>query len=225
LKKYNKILGMSALIFNILYLFWLYSHIEHQSGWILFFVDTGFTFLILLYLFNHSSQFNIKSSKNPPSGSLDVFLPVVNEPLALFERTLMAATQIYYTNKTIYVLDDGRRDEVEELAKKYSVKYLCRGNNIHFKAGNLNFGMENSVSDFILILDADHIVQPEIAEDLLGHFFKTRNLRLSQHVNNLQCLHMILTINICFMIKCSQAKTVITLHSPAVRVFFIGDQH
>jgi cellulose synthase/poly-beta-1,6-N-acetylglucosamine synthase-like glycosyltransferase len=124
MKNFDKILGMSALLFNMIYLSWLSSHIEHQSGWLLFFVDAGFAFLILLYLFNHSSQLNITSSKHPPSGSLCVLLPVVNEPLEIYEKTVDAAVQIRYQDKTIYLLDDGKRNDVKKLVQKYGVKYL-----------------------------------------------------------------------------------------------------
>jgi cellulose synthase/poly-beta-1,6-N-acetylglucosamine synthase-like glycosyltransferase len=58
--------------------------------------------------------------------------------------------QIKYQDKTIYLLDDGKRNDVKEPAQKYGVKYLSMGINIHYKAGNLNYGIAHSDGDFIL---------------------------------------------------------------------------
>jgi cellulose synthase (UDP-forming) len=169
-KKLDQITGFHALALNIVYLIWLYTNIDHALGWALFIIDCGFTLMILVYLFNHRQQKIIDVSKNPAFGSLDLFLPVVNEPLELFEKTVQAAIAIDYSDKKLCILDDGNRHEIKELAEKYDAHYLCRGNNLHYKAGNLNHGLANSFGEYILVIDADHIVQPEIARELLGHF-------------------------------------------------------
>ena len=170
MKKIDQILGFSALGLNLIYLLWLYYNIDHALGWGLFYIDCGFTFLIVLYLFNHRKQKSTIIPEYPPTGSLDIFLPVVNEPLELFERTVQAASTIDYENKTIYILDDGNRSEIKELAQEYNLHYICRKSNCDYKAGNLNYGLANSQGEFILIIDADHIVKPNIARELLGYF-------------------------------------------------------
>ena len=55
----------------------------------------------------------------------------------------------------------------------FGAVYLSRpGKNIpneNAKAGNLNFGLAHSHGDCVLILDADHVAQPNIVEVLTGY--------------------------------------------------------
>jgi cellulose synthase (UDP-forming) len=81
-------------------------------------------------------------------------------------------------SKSIYILDDGDRDEIKALADKYNVQYLRRDENTNYKAGNLNNALKNSFGEFILVLDADQIVNPNIAKDLLGHFIHDPKLAI-----------------------------------------------
>lgn len=119
---------------------------------------------------NHWSQSSVKKSNIAGIGSLDIFLPIVDEDVELFEKTVLAALRIDYKNKLVYILDDGKRPEIRALCERYNVRYLNRSSTLNYKAGNLNFGLEHSQGDYILVLDADQIVEPLIASDLLGHF-------------------------------------------------------
>ncbi len=160
----------SALLYNI----WLIFNIQYTSGWLLVVCELGFLSLILLKVFNHWTERHIPKRPAEPEGTLDVFLPIVNEPISLFENTLRAVININYKEKTVYILDDGGRSELEALARKYNVVYLSRENKPeNYKAGNLNYGLEYSKGDFILVLDSDQlVVEADIAKDLLGYFKK-----------------------------------------------------
>ena len=68
--------------------------------------------------------------------SVDLFVPTYNEEPSLLRATLEACVRMDYPHKT-YVLDDGRRPEVEALARELGVNYIARLDNRHFKAGNL----------------------------------------------------------------------------------------
>lgn len=74
--------------------------------------------------------------------SVDVFVPTFNEDTALLRATLEACVRMDYPHKT-YVLDDGRRPEVETLARELGVLYISRPDNRHFKAGNLNYAFDS----------------------------------------------------------------------------------
>jgi len=162
-----KILGFVAFLANIAYLTWLGFNI---IGLVFFIAEFFMVSLFCLFLFNHWSQTHRPHELKRPRGKVDIFLPVVNEDLKMFEATVKAASQIDYRYKKIYILDDGGRDEVKALAKKYKVTYFHRGSKVDYKAGNLNYAVVRSQGDYILVLDADQRVDRDIIKHLLGHF-------------------------------------------------------
>ena len=176
MSKAQRLLCLSVLVLNNTYLLWLLFNIRGVLGLILLITEVIFTFSFNMFVFNHWSQKNTGRSFRKATGSLDVFLPVVNEPLEIFETTLKAAAAIYYQDIKVYVLDDGNREEIRRLANAYGAVYLARPTHEHSKAGNLNYGLRHSKGDFILCLDADQVVSPNIAIELLGHFQTTPKL-------------------------------------------------
>jgi cellulose synthase/poly-beta-1,6-N-acetylglucosamine synthase-like glycosyltransferase/Tfp pilus assembly protein PilF/protein involved in temperature-dependent protein secretion len=101
--------------------------------------------------------------------TVDVFVPTFNEDPALLRATLEACARMDYPHKT-YVLDDGRRPEVEALARELGVHYISRADNRHFKAGNLNNAFERTDGEFVVVLDADHVPEPHFITRLIGYF-------------------------------------------------------
>lgn len=172
MSKYLRIASLAGAILNSLYLLWLTSNAESFLGWTIVVAEFIFVVAFNLFVINNWNQTSANRSYRKPQGALDVFLPVVNEPLEMFERTLKAATNIKYANKKIYVLDDGKRLGIKKLAKEYGAKYIARNTSEHYKAGNMNNGLRFAKGEFILALDADQIVTASIAEHLLGHFQK-----------------------------------------------------
>ncbi len=101
--------------------------------------------------------------------SVDVFIPTINEPVDLIRKTLIAAKNMDYGHVT-WLLDDGRRPEMQALAAQYGVRYLAREGNEHAKAGNLNYALAHSEGDFICIFDADHCPQRNFITNTIGYF-------------------------------------------------------
>jgi hypothetical protein len=89
------IIGLSALGLNLLYLLWLYANIDHALGSILFIIDCGFTFMIILYLFNHRRQKMVASSENPACGSLDT-LRLFFRKNSIFQNGLTFRQKLHY---------------------------------------------------------------------------------------------------------------------------------
>ncbi|REL25336.1 glycosyltransferase [Thalassotalea euphylliae] len=105
--------------------------------------------------------------------SVDIFFPSYDEAPELVKLSLLDAQKIHYPHDitiNIYLLDDGRRDAMEALAKATGVHYITRSNNIGFKAGNLRNAMEQTSGDFIVICDADTRPFPTMLEHTLGYF-------------------------------------------------------
>ena len=130
----------------------------------------------------------------PPGLSVDVLIPVYKEPAAMVRRTLEGALAIAYPHKT-WLLDDGRREELRELARELGCEYLVRPDNLHAKAGNLNHALSHTKGDFIAVFDADHIPQPNALDATLGFFSEPKvamvqtpqdyfNIDAMQYANN-----------------------------------------
>lgn len=131
--------------------------------------------------------------------TVDVFVPTYNESPMLLRDTLVCALAIRYPHRT-YVLDDGNRREVRELAAELGCEYLSRTDRSHAKAGNLNAALARTTGEFIVVLDADHVPSPEIVDDLVGFFADPKvavvqaaqdfyNLDSFQHRTNWQARH------------------------------------
>jgi len=133
--------------------------------------------------------------------TVDVFIPTYDEDPNLLQVTLLAATQIRYPHAKlrIYLLDDGgtkekcgqadpsraeaacaRRAHLQTLCAQLGVQYLSRARNEHAKAGNINFGLEHSTGDLLLLLDADHVPTVDILEHTVGGFLEDPQLFLVQ---------------------------------------------
>lgn len=104
-----------------------------------------------------------------PGLKVDVFIPTYNEEEEILEATLAGCRRLTYPHKT-YLLDDGRRESVRRLAERMGVGYIARPDNRHAKAGNLNHALQKTDGEFIVILDADMVPQPNLIERTLGYF-------------------------------------------------------
>ncbi len=101
--------------------------------------------------------------------TVDVYIPTYNEDAELLRGTISAAVALEYPHKT-YVLDDGNRPAIAELARELGAKYIKRPTNLHAKAGNLNHAMEITDGEFVVIFDADHVSRRDFITRLLGYF-------------------------------------------------------
>ena len=140
------------------------------TGRIALLADSGLFSLMVLYLINHWHQLRLGRCPEKPEGSVDIFLPVVDEPVNLFKKTVQAAMNVDYDRKSIFILDDGNRNDIKNLAFEFDVNYLYRTKNTDYKAGNLNQGLCHSDGEYVLVLDADQVADPGIIRSCLGYF-------------------------------------------------------
>ena len=128
---------------------------------------------VLLHLF---MVWRLTDRQSPPvltGKTVDVFIPTINEPEAIVRQTLLAALHMDYPHET-WLLDDGNRPEMAQLAGELGARYLARNDNHHAKAGNLNHALTHSSGEFIAIFDADHAPQRHFLERTLGYFADDR---------------------------------------------------
>lgn len=123
----------------------------------------------LLHLF---MTWNLTVRHSPPvleNRTVDVFVPTYNESVDMLRRTLIAAKSMQYDCK-VWLLDDGNREEMQQLANELNVEYLAREDNKHAKAGNLNHAFERSNGEFIAIFDCDHAPHMNFIRNTIGYF-------------------------------------------------------
>jgi glycosyltransferase involved in cell wall biosynthesis len=106
---------------------------------------------------------------------VDVLIPTYNEDATILERTIIGAKSIQHRDLRIWVLDDGARPWLRQLAEELGVLYLARVNGKHAKAGNINHGLQEVLKtgrppEFVLLLDADFVPFCNILRRTLGLF-------------------------------------------------------
>jgi cellulose synthase (UDP-forming) len=104
-----------------------------------------------------------------PGIGVDVFVPTYNESVELVRKTLLAARAMDYPHTT-WLLDDGRRAEMEALARQLGCRYVARADNEHAKAGNLNHALALSSAELVVVFDADHAPRRDFLVKTLGYF-------------------------------------------------------
>lgn len=98
-----------------------------------------------------------------------VLIPTYNEPPDVLLPTIAAAVALEPAHET-WVLDDGRRPEIRELAERLGARYLTRPDNRHAKGGNINHALGVIEADIIAVLDADHVPTAHFLTATLPYF-------------------------------------------------------
>ncbi|MGC1851651.1 MAG: glycosyltransferase family 2 protein [Solirubrobacterales bacterium] len=104
-----------------------------------------------------------------PGRQVDVYVCTYDEPFEVVAATLAGCRALTYPHTT-YLLDDGRRPEMEELAGIAGAEYLTRPDNSHAKAGNINAALPRTNGELVLMLDADHVPMPDALDAMVGYF-------------------------------------------------------
>jgi cellulose synthase (UDP-forming) len=168
-----RILILAAVIFTFRYFYWRVGHTMNPAAkWffyfflaaeILNFVEAALFYFTTWKPTSRTSQLALSDR------SVDVFITTYDEPLSLLRETVLCAMSMRYPHKT-YLLDDGGRKEVEELAGELGCSYVSRKDRTGAKAGNLNNALKQSDGEFIVTLDADHVPMPDLIDQLSGFF-------------------------------------------------------
>ena len=172
-ERFVRALALLSLAYGLYWLWWRWTAtLNPQSlvfSLVLVVAETWAWLSAALFLFGCWKLPERAPLPAPRGKTVDVFITAFDEPLEVLRRTAMGARAIRYPHRT-YFLDDGKRDELKELAEQLGIGYVRRTGNANAKAGNLNHALSVTTGEFILQLDADHFPLPNIIDDLLGYF-------------------------------------------------------
>jgi cellulose synthase (UDP-forming) len=104
-----------------------------------------------------------------PGRRVDVYVCTYDEPVEVVMATLAGCRALTYPHTT-WLLDDGRREQMREIAELAGARYMTRADNSHAKAGNINAALPRTGGDLVLVLDADHVPMPDALDALVGYF-------------------------------------------------------
>lgn len=165
-------LVVAYLAVAVWYLAWRPTTFNPQSpvfSWIVYAAELFGFAVALLHIFM-VWRLSVRTPVPPEPGlTVDVFVPSLNEPLAILRRTLLAARRMDYPHQT-WLLDDGNRPQARALAEELGCRYLARESNADAKAGNLNHALRHSTADLVAVFDADHAPAREFLARTLGYF-------------------------------------------------------
>ncbi|UZN02910.1 cellulose synthase catalytic subunit [Cellulomonas sp. S1-8] len=101
--------------------------------------------------------------------TVDVFITTYGEDLETIRRTVSAALRIQGKHET-WVLDDGRSDDVRDLAAELGARYVRRLSSGGAKAGNINHALSLTRGEYVVVLDADFVPLPAFLHETVPFF-------------------------------------------------------
>jgi cellulose synthase/poly-beta-1,6-N-acetylglucosamine synthase-like glycosyltransferase/transcriptional regulator with XRE-family HTH domain len=136
------------------------------------------TFAVSLGVFNQFLPRDRRVARRLPAVLPEVaaVIPTYGEPIEVLEPVLRTLVDLDYPAEKlrVYISDDGRRPEIEQLAARYNVIYNT-GPQRDAKAGNLNSCLQlihtmQPNCDLVLTQDADDVADASIVKKLIGYF-------------------------------------------------------
>lgn len=176
------ILGVSAIL-ALRYMYWRVTETVPPPGWTLdVLASWSFVGIEMLAMLGSLSSFVMLSRRKSRTAEADrhyqwwlkpeygpphlpkvaILIATYNEDIDVLERTIIGAQSLKYEGKTVYVLDDGKRDWLRDYCGRIGVEYVTRPNNKGAKAGNINHTLRllaasGDPPDFVAVLDADFV--------------------------------------------------------------------
>ncbi|MFV0260432.1 MAG: glycosyltransferase [Acidimicrobiales bacterium] len=171
----RRALAVTSLVITTVYLVWrATSTITLGTAWIgVPYLALEAATLVSLALFVYSAW---RTDAIPPAAPrhhsgrrLAIVIPTYNEDAEVLLPTVTAALAVDLAHDT-WILDDGNRPWVAEMAEALGARYLARSTNRHAKAGNLNHALATIPAELFAVLDADHVPRPNLFTATIGYF-------------------------------------------------------
>lgn len=173
----ERIIKLMVLIglFSILNFLVFFFQPENRGNFFLFFLLS----ITILYsasrkLYMWYNYANISVPDEPvavPDFTVDILTTYFpGEPYQMVITTLEAITKISYPHTT-YLCDEANDPYLKKFCEENSIIHVTRDNRIDAKAGNINNALRNhGKGEICVILDPDHIPEPNFLDPILPHF-------------------------------------------------------
>ncbi|MEY4171258.1 MAG: glycosyl transferase [Actinomycetota bacterium] len=152
----------------ILRLIFTRADAEPISIWMLFIAELMSLLSLALFAYDAWSIPPV-STPEPLDVDTDIVIATYNEPVDILEPTIVASLRVAGV-RHVWVLDDGRRQDIANLCADLGARYITRTDNRHAKAGNINAALPQMDADLLLFLDADHVPQRSAIQQMSGYF-------------------------------------------------------
>ncbi len=174
-------------IAGILAIVFFYSNISTSTltGWskvvsdcMLFYLFFVLLRTILLVVFSFGEYYFRKSLKEPTEYPLvSVIMPCFNEEKVI-QTAIQSVMNLDYPNYEVLVVDDGSTDLTLDAAKKMEKKGRLRvvSHENTGKSGALNRGITEAVGDYVLCMDADSMLAPDVLKLAMAYFERNPKL-------------------------------------------------
>ncbi|MBD8057820.1 glycosyltransferase [Cellulomonas sp. JH27-2] len=122
---------------------------------------------------------------------IDVFITTYGEDLDTIRKTVSAALGMHGKHE-VWVLDDGRSDEVRDLAAQLGARYVRRLSKNGAKAGNLNHALSITNGELFVVFDADFVPMPDFLHETVP-FFASDDVAFVQTPQTYGNLHTVIS--------------------------------
>ena len=165
------LIGVITVV-NFFYWFLDSELIENKFLYWLLIVSLVYAYARVFYEWYHYWSISVpetpKKQKDFTVDILTTYFP--GEPYDMILNTLEAIQNIKYPHTT-YLCDEANDPFLIEKCKELGVVHVTRDNRIDAKAGNINNALRTKATgEICVILDPDHIPQPDFLDPIIPHF-------------------------------------------------------
>lgn len=155
------------------FLYWFFQEENRGHGLLFGLITAIFVYGLLrnLYLWYHYVAISIPETpgleRTFTVDILTTYFP--GEPYEMTLATLEAIQRIHYPHTT-YLCDEANDPFLRERCREMGIIHVTRNNRIDAKAGNINNALRQATGEICLILDPDHVPEPDFLDPVLPHF-------------------------------------------------------
>jgi len=165
------LLGVFSII-NFIFYFFQSQYIGNKWIFGLLAITIIYSVLKKLYMWYNYLNISIPKTKfHKTDLKVDILTTYYpGEPYQMTITTLEAIQKIEYPHTT-YLCDEANDPFLKEYCLKNGIKHVTRSNRVNAKAGNINNALTKyATGDICVILDPDHIPEPNFLDPILPHF-------------------------------------------------------
>lgn len=169
--KFMILLGIFSIL-NFIYFFFQPENIGDPILFLLLTITILYSIVKKLYMWYNYSNISVpEQPASTPDLKVDILTTYYpGEPYQMTITTLEAINNITYPHTT-YLCDEANDPYLKQFCEENGIIHVTRDNRINAKAGNINNALEkHAVGDICVILDPDHIPEPNFLDPILPYF-------------------------------------------------------